>query len=620
MDLVRKELQYERDSYRNSLSQDSISGRMANGDCIYPVELAGTTRDALDHLIVHVRFTGMEEDDLSKDFDTGRPATFFILKEGKTEEVKTGCFVSQVGDDFIELTLPNMQYYIDLEQMSRTHLLGLRTAIDETTYRVMTESLSEAMRRDDERWVALRETLVGGQKATFRNMPSVSLPWLNASQQNAVQKVLESRQVSVLHGPPGTGKTTTLVEAIIETLQRETQVMVCAPSNAAVDWISSILTRRGVHVLRVGNPVRMSNEMLECSYERRYAAHPDYVELWNIRKTLRQKKSSDDENARRRQRLRERQTELEIKINEELFGHARVVACTLIGSAYSILERRHFPTLFIDEAAQALEPACWTAILRADRVVLSGDYQQLPPTIKCQEAAREGLEITLMQRVAKSNPECVTLLDTQYRMHRDIMGFSSRWFYHNRLKAAPEVAERLVSLMDTPLAWFDTSKCGFAEKVNATTSSKMNASEAKLVTHLLREYIEVIGMEKIVNDRVDFGIITPYKSQVRLIRKLLKMQRFYRTLRHQISVNTVDGFQGQERDVVLISMVRDNERGEIGFLRDLRRMNVALTRARMKLMVVGNSETLQRHPFYAQLIDYFQEKGSFVELENSEKI
>ena len=315
----------------------------------------------------------------------------------------------------------------------------------------------------------------------------------------------------------------------------------------------------------------------------------------------------------KRQRLMRRQMELEIKINADLFEHASVVSCTLIGSAYSIMGNRHFGTLFIDEAAQALEPACWAAILKADRVVLSGDHQQLPPTVKCIEAARKGLSNTLMQHIVKTKRESVTLLTVQYRMHRDIMAFPSRWFYNGALEAAPEVADRQVHLMDTPLTWIDTVRCGFGERQNRSMS-RLNTDEAKLVVHTLRDYVDMIGLERLVADRVDFGIISPYRAQVRMIRRLLRMQKFYRRLRGQVSVNTVDGFQGQERDVIVISMVRDNDKGDIGFLGDLRRMNVAITRARMKLIVIGNSETLSKHRFYNALFEHFRDCGEVIEV------
>lgn len=610
VELIRKEFEYERTAYEQSL-QGNLSGRLQESNCRYPVALHGSDYNALNQLVVTVSFE-LSPDETDLDFEPGRPAEFFYLEGENTKHpIQHQCYVEKISEGVMQVAVPNKQAMQSIRSLASNHLLGIQLCIDSTSFRVMEEALHQAIRSENDKFVHLRDTLIGPIQPSFRSLPKLSFPWLNPSQNDAIQKVVEALEVAIVHGPPGTGKTTTLVEAIIETLQRETQVLVCAPSNAAVDWISEQLMRRGIHVLRVGNPLRMSDEMLDCSYERRYADHPDYSELWSIRKALRERGKGKDDS--RIHKMRQRATELEIKINADLFEQARVVSCTLIGSAYHVLEHRHFSTLFIDEAAQALEPACWSAILKADRVVLSGDHQQLPPTIKCPEAARGGLERTLMQQIVQHKPQCVNLLTVQYRMHRNIMGFSSKWFYGGALKAAPEVAERQISPLDTPLMWIDTSACQFGEKVSQRTSSKLNASEAKLLIHTLRDYVDMIGLERLQNERVDFGIISPYKAQVRLLRKLLKMQKFYRGLRRQVSVNSVDGFQGQERDVIIISMVRDNDKGTIGFLRDLRRMNVALTRARMKLIVLGNSETLSKHRFYNELIEYFKEHGDFVE-------
>lgn len=620
-ELLRQEFDYERTAYEQRL-RGNISGRMQESNCRYPIALQGNEYNALNQLVLTVTYD-VNPDETDSDFEPGRPVEFFYLatKHDSPEETLVPlphqCFVEKVGEGILSVSVPNKSALQSIRSMAANKLLGIQLCIDSTSFRIMEEALHQAIRSENEKFDHLRDSLIGTLEPRFREFPQLSFPWLNASQNSAIQKVVEAQEVSIIHGPPGTGKTTTLVEAIIETLQRETQVMVCAPSNAAVDWISEQLMRRGVNVLRVGNPLRMSDEMLECSYERRYAAHPDYSELWSIRKALREGRVAEGKSGEKRahlQRMRERATELEIKINADLFAQARVVSCTLIGSGYHILEHRHFSTLFIDEAAQALEPACWAAILKTDRVIFSGDHQQLPPTIKSPEAARAGLDQTLMQKVVRRHPHCVSLLTVQYRMHRDIMGFSSEWFYHGQLQAAPEVAERQISLMDTPLMWIDTSNCDFGEKENARTSSKLNAAEARLLIHTLRDYVEMIGMERIQNDRIDFGIISPYKAQVRLLRKLIKMQRFFRSLKRQISINSVDGFQGQERDVIIISMVRDNDQGTIGFLRDLRRMNVAITRARMKLIILGNAQTLGRHRFYSQLIEYVKEHGDFVEL------
>ena len=623
-ELLKKEADYEAAAYSRALTVDNISGRASESDCKYPVTLNGWGYNALNQLIVTISYE-VDGDEIDNDFEPGKPAAFFYMSQdgSAVEEFPFTCFVDSYKEGVIQIQLPGKQALTTLTDKAQHSLIGVRMAIDGTSYRVMHESLAAMMRTTDEKLVRLRETLIGPLRPRFRQQPPIQIPWLNETQNQAVRKVVAAMDVAVVHGPPGTGKTTTLVEAIIETLQRETQVLVCAPSNTAVDWISEQLSLRSVNVLRIGNPLKMSDEMLGCSYERRYADHPDYPELWSIRRTLRERSEGKSSQLKREQlrRLRKRQMELEIKINADLFDQARVVSCTLIGSAYHIMEHRHFGTLFIDEAAQALEPACWTAIMKADRVVLSGDHCQLPPTVKCVEAARGGLSDTLMQRIVKAKPECVTLLTTQYRMHRDIMEFPSRWFYHGALKADPGVADRVVNLMDTPLTWIDTGngdvKTDGGER-RVRSGSLTNAQEAKIVVHTLRDYVDMIGLERIVADRVDIGIISPYRGQVRMIRRLLKMQRFYRRIRSQVSVNTVDGFQGQERDVIVISMVRDNEKGDIGFLGDLRRMNVAITRARMKLIVIGNSDTLSKHGFYNALFEHFERRGEVVEVSLNE--
>ena len=616
-ELLRMEMAYERETHARTLASNHFGSTIHEPDCRYPVTLGASSYNALDQLLLPVSYE-VSDDEVDTDFEPGKPVSFFYLADdgSSLRELPIQGYVEQVDIGSLAVSIPTRAALQSLRAHADSRLLGIRLCIDTTSYRVMLDALSAAQRSTDERFVRLRDTLIGSRQPSFRSLPRLSFPWLNASQQDAVQRVVEAQEVAIVHGPPGTGKTTTLVEAVIETLQRETQVLVCAPSNAAVDWISLQLSQRGVPVLRIGNPLRMSNEMLDCSYERRYADHPDYAELWSIRRALREGAGAEGKSRERQARLarmRSRATELEICIQQDLFDRARVISCTLIGSAYRILERRRFSTLFIDEAAQALEPACWAAILKADRVVFSGDHCQLPPTIKCVEAARAGLDRTLMQRVASAKPRCVSLLTMQYRMNRTIMEFPSRWFYHGRLTAAPEVADRLVSPIDSPITWFDTSQCHFGER-QGRTLSRSNSEEARLLVHTLRDYVEMIGIRRIQDERIDFGIISPYRAQVRLIRRLLKWQKFFRSLRHQITVNSVDGFQGQERDVIVISMVRDNDQGTIGFLRDLRRMNVAITRARMKLIILGNADTLSRHRFYAQFVEHVKAHGDFVTL------
>ena len=417
---------------------------------------------------------------------------------------------------------------------------------------------------------------------------------------------------ALLVGPPGTGKTTTLVEAVYETLHRENQVLVCAQSNTAVDWIAEKLVDRGVPVLRIGNPSRVNDKMLSFTYERRFESHPAYTELWGIRKSIRDMGNhlrkggySERESTRNRiLRLKERATELEILINEDLFSSARVIASTLVSSNHRILTGRHFSTLFIDEAAQALEAACWIAIRKADRVILAGDHCQLPPTIKCMEAARSGLDRTLMEKVVMNKQEAVSLLKIQYRMHRSIMQFPSAWFYQGELEAAPEISHRGILELDTPINWIDTSEMDFHEEFVGESFGRINKPEANLLLQELENYIRKIGENRVAEECIDFGLISPYKAQVQYLRNKIKGSPFFRPYRNRITVNTVDGFQGQERDVIFISLVRANENGQIGFLNDLRRMNVAITRARMKLVILGDATTMSKHAFYRKLIEY----------------
>lgn len=628
--LLKMEYDAEKREYEELSRHIGIRRRVRQGKCWYPVFAGRTFYNALNQMVIELVKGELDETDTplmelpEHEFEPGRPVAFFYTEEGSDNPIflHYQCQVSRVDGARMQITIPGLQAAEVLRDYGHHGRLGVQLSFDATSHRVMREAIHRVMEADEPRLQQLREVIIGDREPGFRTQQPVQFPWLNASQQKAVQKVLCAREVAIVHGPPGTGKTTTLVEAIGETLRRETQVLVCAQSNAAVDWISEQLLARGISVLRVGNPMRVSDSLLAATYERRYEDHPDYLELWAIRKAEREaiaKLSGRHCSATERHatqnhltKLRNRRTEIEIRINDDLFANSRVIACTLIGTASRVLERKHFSTLFIDEAAQAFEAACWAAICKADRVILAGDHCQLPPTIKCKEAERQGLGHTLMEKIAKGKPTCVELLTVQYRMHSDIMQFSSDWFYQSRLTAAPEVAHRGVLELDSPLVWIDTSKLGFEEQLNPLSQSRLNTSEAFLLLKTLRDYVRTLGMQRMINDRVDFGIISPYKSQVQLLRRLIKQSNFLKPLLPQISVNTVDGFQGQERDVILISMVRGNDDGRIGFLNDLRRMNVAITRARMKLIILGDTSTLSQTPFYKKLIEHVNEHGRMV--------
>lgn len=613
MELLQMEYEYEKELYQQHTRQAGIYKRVQQGVCWFPVAVGASRYNSLNQLTVEISRPG--EDETEHTFEYGRPVCFFkVAADGTLHYFNFSAVISYVQDNRMVVVLPGPHVLADL---TIAHELGVQLYFDDTSYKTMFAALHEVMTARDNRTAHLREVLLGSLPASRRDLPRVSLPWLNKSQEKAVNAVLASREVAVVHGPPGTGKTTTLVEAVFETLHRENQVMVSAQSNTAVDWIAEKLVDRGINVLRIGNPTRVNDKMLAFTYERRFEAHADYPELWNVRRAIREATASLRKGGRGERdglrnhlsRLRARATELEIRIDSQLFSEARVIACTLVGAANRVLERKRFSSLFIDEAAQAVEATCWIAITRADRVILAGDHCQLPPVIKCMEAARGGLDRTLLEKVVATKPETVSLLTIQYRMHEDIMGFSSRWFYHNQLQAAPEVKYRGILDFDTAISWIDTAGMDFNEKCVGEATGRLNTGEAEMLMQQLKLYMERIGADRILDERIDFGVISPYRAQVQYLRRLLKKDAFFRPFRGLITVHTVDGFQGQERDVIFISLVRANENGQIGFLRDLRRMNVAITRARMKLLILGDADTLTRHRFYKELYFYIEAKG-----------
>lgn len=608
--LLRMEYEYEKEEFHRQTETMGIARKVKRGLCWYPVRASKSYYNSLNQLVIEVE--RHEDKDIEHAFEYGRPVCFFEQGyDGKIHYFNSIGTVSYADEERMVVALSGAGALLEVQGADR---LGVQLYFDETSYRTMFEALNDVIRAKNNRLAELRDILTGNLPPRWREIYPVRFPWLNPTQEEAVNKVLRAKDVAIVHGPPGTGKTTTLVEAIYETLQRENQVLVCAQSNTAVDWISEKLVDRGVPVLRIGNPTRVNDKMLSFTYERRFESHPAYTELWGIRKSIREMGDrlrkgnySERETARNRiHKLKDRATELEIQINEDLFSNARVIASTLVSSNHRILTGRRFSTLFIDEAAQALEAACWIAIRKADRVILAGDHCQLPPTVKCIEAARNGLDKTLMEKIVQTKPTAVSLLKVQYRMHEDIMRFPSEWFYNHELEAAPEVRHRGILDFDTPLAWIDTSDMDFHEEFVGESFGRINKPEANLLLQELEAYIKRIGESRVLDERIDFGLISPYKAQVQYLRGRIKSSSFFRPFRSMITVNTVDGFQGQERDVVFISLVRANENGQIGFLNDLRRMNVAITRARMKLVILGDAATMTKHPFYKKLMEYIK--------------
>ncbi len=627
------EYEEEKKSFQQKVDTIGLQRRIKRGDAWWPIRVGRNYYNSLNQLCVEVFRTATSDDDIEHNFEYGRPVSFFKSEQNRVKSEAIGKpltslfalhsslkgTVSFVDGERMVVVVPDGAPLGDLQQEG----IGIQLSFDETSYRMMFDALERTMRAKG-RLAYLRDLFyTRSMKAETFSFPDMHFPYLNITQEHAVNEVLRAKDVAIVHGPPGTGKTTTLVEAIYETLRRENQVLVCAQSNMAVDWISEKLVDRGLNVLRIGNPVRVDDKMLSFTYERRFESHPDYPQLWAIRKAIRElrknRKRGDQKFHQKLDSLKSRATALEISINQELFGEARVIACTLVGSGHRLLEGMKFGTLFIDEAAQALEAACWIPIRRVGRVIFAGDHCQLPPTVKCYEALKGGLGKTLMERIVEQKPEVVTLLKMQYRMNEEIMRFSSDWFYHNMVESAPEVKFRSILDLDLPMTWIEPSgewkvengekrerSEEYGEEFIGESFGRINRQEAELTLLTLQAYYEMIGKERILSERLDVGIISPYRAQVQLLRQLIKKKEFFKPFRSLISVNTVDGFQGQERDIILISLVRSNEEGQIGFLRDLRRMNVAITRARMKLIILGDRKTLCKHLFYRKLWEYIQ--------------
>ena len=620
-DLLLKEYEFEKEQFERQTQNMGVQKKVRRGMCWYPLSVGRSYYNSLDQLVVELRRT--TDLDIEHQFEPGKPVCFFQEDaSGMLSYMKFVAQVSFVEENSMVVSLPSAQA---LSQIADADRLGVQLYLDEYTYRLMFQALDTVISAKDNRLAQLRDICHTSAPASQFSFEPVRFPWLNPSQEKAADMVLRAKDVAVVHGPPGTGKTTTLVEAIYETLRREVQVLVCAQSNMAVDWISEKLSERGVNILRIGNPTRVTDRMLQDTYERPFERQPLYDQLWGIRRNIRQLYDSREGNRENRHqkiaRLKERATELEYTINESLFTDARVIACTLTGSAHHLLQGRRFGTLFIDEAAQALEASCWIAIQKADRVVLAGDHRQLPPTIKSPAALSGGLDKTLMQTICENKPRCVSMLNVQYRMCDEIMQFPNREFYDGQLHSDPSVKYRGILDWDTAIEWIESEESlesiesienidrleppeSSGELLASDGLSRINPAEAKQALQALRNYVERIGRDRILHERLDIGIISPYKGQVQLLRRMLRRDSYWKPLRQLISVNTVDGFQGQERDIILISMVRNNEQGQVGFLSDLRRMNVAITRARMKLIIIGHSPTLCHHPFYKRLKHY----------------
>jgi ATP-dependent RNA/DNA helicase IGHMBP2 len=624
-ELIKLERQADLEYYRQKVLLRSLHQRTQEGTTWYPVKLKRDYIGTGERLIIEIeRLTHIDQ---PHSFQGGKSVNVFSNARGKPEKEHVNGVINYVRDNQMVITL-NAD---ELPDWIEDGQLGVDVMFDEMSYREMEFALKEVMKADDNRVAELREILLGDTSAGYHlpirgDHKQVASNLLNESQREALHKVLDSEDVAFIHGPPGTGKTTTLVEAIAQTVKTEGQVLVCAPSNAAVDLLVDKLSEKGLAVLRIGHPARVTEQSLSKTLDARITSHSNYHELRELRKRMEQVKTMAFKFKRQfgfhekeQRRLLKEEARvlkadadlLEFYIVNDLLQKSEVICATLVGSSHPVLRGRKYKTTFIDEAGQALEPACWIPLLRSGRAVFAGDHYQLPPTIKSNEAAKSGLAITLFEKGIEKHPEASSMLSIQYRMHESIMKFSSKQFYNNHLIAHDSVKHELLRPNQPPVEFIDTAGCGYNETQDTETLSRLNDEEAQLAIRMVEKLIEEVGLEEWLSQNITLGIITPYRAQVDHLTKLAESSTLLEPLHKLIAINTVDAFQGQERDVIVISFVRSNDKGEVGFLGDVRRTNVAMTRARKKLILIGDSATLGSHPFYLELLDFVQTEGFY---------
>ncbi|MEL6252555.1 MAG: AAA domain-containing protein [Bacteroidota bacterium] len=609
--------------YKSLVLDRSLKERIQKGITWYPLHLK--------HIMLGLGERYSLEIDLAEDkakpsghFQSGSVVSVFGTVADEEVGRLTGV-ISLLGKKRLKIALSSES----IPDWLHAAKLGMDLEFDDKTYQQMRAALENLQKPgDNQRLRELRETLLGNRKPEFHKWEvTFKHPQLNASQNRAVQKVLEAKDVAIIHGPPGTGKTTTLIYALEEILRHEHQVLVCAPSNTAVDLLTLKCIELGMDVVRLGNPARVDEALQKHTLDGAISEHPDYPALRKMRKeaeavrktALKFKRNFGSEQRRRRQELLQEARELkqhakklEGYILHHVINRTPVITATLSGAASNQLQKKRFHTVLIDEAGQALAPATWIPIQRAGRVIMAGDHLQLPPTVKSFEAEKKGLGISLFQQVIETK-EVDVMLDQQYRMNEQIMEFSARQFYKGKLKADPSVKHHALGPHFPVVSFIDTAGCGFDEKVNSNSRSTFNPEEAQLLLkHLALTFNQLHAeVPETFEKAFSIGIISPYKAQVQTLKNQLQSSPMLSSFQQYINVNTVDGFQGQERDIIYISLVRSNAKGEIGFLKDIRRMNVALTRARKRLVVIGDSATLGKHPFYQAFLDYVEQINAY---------
>jgi len=619
LDLLRIEREEDQKAYQQLTETLSVAERRASGISWYPIAIKGSELSRGDYITVEVERTTHQ--DVVHQFRFGASAALFSNHDPKNDRVAG--IVAYQGGNRLKLTLRTDE----LPDWTRQGKLGIDLLFDDNSYDEMQNALKQASALSEKPEEGnLIQVLTGGKSPAFNTETApVNLPSLNSSQQEAVQKILSAQSLAIVHGPPGTGKTTTLVQAIKALIaQEQQQILVVAPSNTAVDLLSEKLADEGLNVLRVGNPARVSEKLMALTTDSKMAEHGLMKEIKKLKKQANEYKNMAHQykrsfgKAERDQRkalfqeahqIMKEVDKTEQYILDDLVSKAQVITATLVGANHYTVRNLKYNTVVIDEAGQALEPACWIPILKAKKVVLAGDHCQLPPTVKSNEAVKKGLSTTLLEKCVDLHPESVVLLEEQYRMNEAIMAYPSSVFYQNKLKANAAIAHQLLFPEDIPLNFIDTAGCGFDEKLEGTSTT--NPEEAAFLFRHLTQLVNTLNASFTAQNFPTIAVISPYKAQVQVLKEQFKDSPELQKYADKVSVNTIDSFQGQERDIVYICMTRSNTNGEIGFLADIRRMNVAMTRARKKLVVIGDSSTIAKSNFYAGFIAYAEQINAY---------
>lgn len=616
--LLDIEKQEDLKQYKSKMQSKSFTERSKKGVCWYPVQIEKSEFSSNSKLILKI--SRLKHKEYAHIFQSGKSVCLFSNNNKEEKRDSLDGVINNVKGDNMTISLSVSQ----LPDWIKFGHIGVQLLFDDNTYKEMDRALKYILKYEDSRARELYNIIYGQKTASTKDITFKLSDDLNVSQNMAVKLSLQAKDVAIIHGPPGTGKTTTLVQSICETLNSESQVLVCTPSNASLDLLVEKLSSQNKNVVRIGHPARVTQETLDKTLDAQILAHPHYKQLKKIKrmadecfiKAARYKRNFQNSHREERKfmfqqahKLRDEVDQLNYYIINSILSNAEVIACTLVGAANHNIRGRKYSTCFIDEAAQGLEAACWIPIIKSDKVIFAGDHQQLPPTVKSYEADKKGLSETLFEKAIKNEKPAI-MLKEQYRMNEEIMRFSSQYFYDNKLFANKENCNHLIFSGDKAIEFIDTAGCSFKEKQETDQTSIFNSEEADLLVKHFTNYMIAIDKNKAFEHVNGIGVIAPYKAQTRLLNSLLN-DNIPEDIMSITSVNTVDSFQGQERDIIYISLTRSNDKGEIGFLKNTRRMNVALTRARKKLVIIGDSSCVGRNSFYSQLIDYTESIGAY---------